>query len=223
MKNAKFSQTSIVTALNSANSAYIARKGASANLNKSGFNPDINKALQIVALITDAQIKAISALEIDAQIIAGLKDATNTKKPMRTLQALMFTITGNGAYLKGSARTFLIEFCALVIAGAKTRSALAYSATGKGDDSTSDEINVTKARMINRAFGAIGVSTEQTQNSVSFSKGGIAETLGIARKTARQDMPVIDLSNKVAQALNAMVAGMTDSKINLIVAQASGK
>jgi hypothetical protein len=74
-----------------------------------------------------------------------------------------------------------------------------------------------------KAFGQVGVSTESTQNSVSFSAGGIAATLGVATKDKRSGMPSINLDNKVAQALDNIVKGMTDGKLALLVAQATGK
>ena len=218
----KFNAETLKNALVAANAAYIARTPA-AKLNKAGLQNDIAKALGIVAKMTPAQIEAIAALEVGDSIIKGLTDATNTKKPMRTLQAVLFAVTGSGDYLKGSARTFILEFCGLAIAGAKTRAGLAYCATGKGDENTSDNVKTQKARAIMKAFGQVGVSTESTQNSVSFSAGGIAATLGVATKDKRSGMPSINLDNKVAQALDNIVKGMTDGRLALLVAQATGK
>lgn len=218
----KFNAETLKNALVAANASYVARTPA-AKLNKAGLQNDIAKALAIVAKMTPAQIEAIEALEVGDSIIKGLTDATNTKKPMRTLQAVLFAVTGSGDYLKGSARTFILEFCGLAIAGAKTRAGLAYCATGKGDENTSDSVKTQKARAIMKAFGQVGVSTESTQNSVAFSQGGIAATLGVATKDKRTGMPTINLDNKVAQALDNIVKGMTDGKLALLVAQATGK
>ena len=211
----------VKTAIIAANAAYVARKGEKANVNKAGVNPDLAKALTIAGKVAPAQWAAIEALDISEQFVKGLQDASNTKKPMRTLQAVLFALTGSGEYLKGSARTFILEFCGLAIAGAKTRAGLAFCATGKGNEHTSDEVRIQKARAIMRAFGQVGVSTESTQNSVSFSKGGIAEVLGVAIKGKRSGMPEINLENKVAQALDKIVNGMTDGKLALLVAQAN--
>lgn len=207
----------------SANAAYVARAGETANLNKAGINPDLSKALAIVEALAEGQEQAIKALGIESRLIEGIKQSTNTKKPMRIMQALGFTVSGDGKFLKGSARTFLLEFCGLVIAGAKSRDALAYCATGKGNENTSDTVKVGQARKIMQAFGKVSAQSEQTQNSVSFSKGGIADTLGIAHKEKRTGLPVVDLSNAVAQKLDDMVRTMTDGKLALIVAQSSGK
>lgn len=219
----KINFDAVKSALFAANAAYVARKGESANVNKAGVNPDIARALKIASQVTDVQWSAIEALDIAPQLVKGLTDATNTKKPMRTLEAVMFALTGNGQFLKGSARTFILEFCGLVIAGASSRAALAFCATGKGDEHTSDSVKISKAKMIMRAFGAIGVSTESTQNSVSFSAGGIAAVLGVAAKEKRTGMPVVNLENKIAIKLDEMVRGMTDNKLELIVAQSKGK
>ena len=219
----KLNIETVKTALIAANAAYVARKGEKANVNKSGINPDLAKALSIAGKVAPAQWAAIEALDVGDSIIKGLQDATNTKKPMRPLQAGVFALTGSGEYLKGSARTFILEFCGLAIAGAKTRAGLAFCATGKGNEHTSDEVKIQKARAIMRAFGQVGVSTESTQNSVAFSAGGIAATLGVAHKGKRSGMPEINLENKVAQALDKIVTGMSDGKLALLVAQATGK
>lgn len=213
----------ITNSLTSAHTAYLARKGEKANTGKTGINPDFAKAFKIASGITDAQLSVINDFGINDSIINGLRDATNSKKPMRTLQALLYVVTGDGQYLRGSAKTFMLEFCGLTLAGAKTRSALAFSATGRGNENTSDEIKIAKARAIMKKLSTIGVSSESTQNSVAFSKGGIAEVLGVARKDSRTGMPVVNLDNKVAVKLDAIIRDMTDGKLELLVSQASGK
>lgn len=212
---------SLQNALAAANVAYVARKGETANINKTGINPDIAGAAKLVAALTAPQLARIN--ELVPNLPAAIKDATSTKKPLRTLQALLFSITGDGNFIKGSARTFFLEYLGLALAGAKTRDGLAYSATGKGNESTSDEVKVSQVKKIQKAFGAVGVSTEATQNSVAFSKGGIAEALGVARKDSRKGMPIVDLNAPVTIALDETIKTMTDGKIALIVAQATGK
>lgn len=210
------------SAIARANESYKTRKGLSANINKSGFNPDLAKAHKIVSGLTQAQIDEIVLLSVADKVVAGFSDASNTKKPMRIIQALLFTLTGSGSYLKGSAKTFLLEFCGLVVAGAKTRKGLAFCATAKGDSSTSDEVfSTAKAHQIMKAFGKIGIVTEQTQNSVSFSKGGIADTLGVAKKDSRTGLPVVNLESPIVAKLNEIVSKLTDNSIQLLVAQAS--
>lgn len=205
-----------------ANGQYKARKGSSANLGKTGYNPDLAKAHKIVTGLTEGQLKEIAELNISDALLAGLKDASNTKKPMRTMQAVLFTITGSGSFLKGSAKTFLLEFCGLVIAGAKTRQGMKFCATGKGYQGDSDEVYSTaKARKLVAMFSAVSSASESTQNSVSFSKGGIAETLGVAKKDSRTGLPVVNLENKVTQKLNSIIEKMSDSSMTLLVAQAS--
>lgn len=212
----------IKNAIVAANASYIARTPeADRNMNKAGVQKDLAQALDIANKV-DAHVWAgVDKFGVGAQIVEAIKGTTNTKKPMRILQAVLFALTSDGRYLKGSSKTFLLQFCALAACGAKTRAALAFAATGKGDESTSDEISVSKSKLILRKFGAIGGGSESTQNSVSFSKGGIAESLGVAIKEKRTGMPVINLDNKVAQALDEIVKGMTDGKLALIHAQAT--
>lgn len=219
----KITIENIKTAIAAANAAYIARTPeADRNMIKGGdMQKDLAQAWAIASKVDNHVWGGIDAMGVGAQIIEGIKGATNTKKPMRILQAALFAQTTDGRYLKGSAKTFLLQFCALAACGAKTRSSLFFAATGKGDESTSDEISVSKSKLILRKFGGIGEGSESTQNSVSFSKGGIAETLGVAVKDKRTGMPAINLDNKVAQALDAIVKGMTDGKLALIHAQAT--
>lgn len=218
--------TSALVALNHANETYKARteaKGAKPELNTAGIQSDIAHAMRIVQGLTDPQWEAINALDVGDSILNGMRDASNVKKPMRTIQAVMFAVTGNGAYLKGSAKTFMLEFCGLVTAGVKNRDGLRFCATGAGNEHTSDSVKTQKARQILKAFGAIKVSSESTQNSVSFSAGGIAAVLGVAHKEKRTGLPVVNLENKVAQKLDNIVREMTDGKLDLLVAQSKGK
>lgn len=219
MKNA------IKNAVVAANALYIAREGANAKLNKAGINPSLSTALDVVEKFTDAQCEAIKNLGIESRLIDHIKSASNVKKPVRTLQALAFIVTGNGAFLQASARTFLLEYCGLVTGEVKTRDALAFVATGKGNDMTSDRVKVSQARKIRTAFGAVSVSSEQTQNSVSFSKGGIGEALGLTEKEKRNGLPNVHKTenNPVALALDSIIKTMTDGKLALIVAQSTGK
>ncbi len=209
-------------ALAVANESYKKKHGSRANLNKSGYNPDFAKAQKIVSSISESQLAEFVKLEVSEKLVSSLNDASNTKKPMRILQALLFTVTGSGSFLKGSAKTFLLEFCGLVIAGAKNRAGLAFCATGQGSGHTSDEVYSTaKARQLMKMFGQVKVNTEKTQNSVSFSKGGIADTLGVAKKDSRTGLPVVNLENAVAVRLNSLIEKLSDNSIALIVAQAS--
>jgi hypothetical protein len=218
-----FTIAALQKAVTTANENYKKKHALKANLNKNGFNPDLAKAHKIVSGMTETQLQEIEKLQVAETILASLQDATNTKKPMRILQAALFTVTGSGQYLKGSAKTFLLEFCGLVVAGAKTRKALAMCATGVGFNGDSDEMRSTaKARELIKAFGVkTKPASEQTQNSVSFSNGGIAATLGVAKKDTRTGLPVVNLESPVVVKLNDIVSKLSDSSLQLLVAQAS--
>lgn len=215
----------LINALVSSNARYIART-ANPSLNKVGINPSIASAIDIANKLTDAQAGEIEKLGLRSLLLDSIATQTNVKKPVRTLQALLFTLTGNGSFLQASARTFVLEYCGIITGEVKTRAALAFVATGKGDENTSDSVKVNQASKIRRAFGVVSAGTEPTQNSVSFSAGGIGEALGLTmRKEKRTALPVAVAveNNPVALALDSIIKTMTDNKLALIVAQSTGK
>lgn len=213
----------INTAYNAQNVNYIARKGASAKLNKSGMQSDISKGMGHFTAFTAPMFDAITALGIsEQQICDGIKKTRNVKVALRLPQLLAFIASGSVDYLQGSAKTCLYETAALVM-GAKTRAALFFAATGKGDENTSDVISVARVRKLQKLAGLIGASTEQTQNSVSFAHDNLGDVLGIAHKAGRTDLPVINADSPVLLALIKRIDALTDLDLERLQEKSKAK
>lgn len=199
-----------------ANRAYVARNGANAKLGKTGMQNDIAAGLSVFSQFTNEQIKTLASYGIDwANVSKGIASATNVKIARRLPQFLGFIVSaGDARYLQGSAKTALLEYCALH-AGARSKDALRFASTGKGNESTSDEISVQRARAVLKAFGSVKPSSRETQASVSFSKGGLLDILGMVTPWAKGDtMPAL-IDCKLGRALGALLAGLSESQIQL--------
>src|SRR4051812_37363589 len=195
----------IKTSYLAANAAYCTRKGAGANLNKKGMNPDIYKGMRAWETMSESQFTAVAMMLSGAgvNVLTGIEGATNTKKALRIPQFLSWVVSGDYRELQGSARTALLEIAALRC-GAANRESLAFAAVGyvAGDKGTGVAIRDTAPiRKLQLLAGKVKHSTEQTQNSVSFSAGGIAETLGIARKDSRKSHPVLNDESPILRAV----------------------
>jgi hypothetical protein len=81
----------IKTSYLAANAAYCTRKGASANLNKKGINPDIYKGMRAWETMSESQFTAVALMLSGAgvNVLTGIEGATNTKKALRIPQFLL--------------------------------------------------------------------------------------------------------------------------------------
>lgn len=211
----KFAQKSTVLALVAANATYVARTGSAAKVNASGVQPDIAHAIKTVEAFTAPQWDALNALGVSDAVNKGIKGASNVKVCKRIAQVLGFIATGDARYIKGSARTFLIDVAALHLAGAKSRDAMRYASTGKGNESTSDEINVSVARGLHR-LGCTAPASEATQYSVSFAANGMGAILGVATKTGRGALPVVNVESPFFAPIIARVGALTSLDAQII-------
>jgi hypothetical protein len=208
------------------NAAYIARtKPEDLNLNKDKVNPDLARAYRYAKDLTEVHLQAIAAMGLNDSMMNGVAKATSVKVPMRTIQGILFSLTGNGNYLKGSAKAFLLGFCGLLVAKPVNKNGFYFCMTGKGNEFTSDEVkNTANARKILSKFEAISPASIKTQASVAFGKGGVGEILGAsAAPKSRTDIPTPVYDSPVAALLNGIVSQATDAQIELLHAQATGK
>lgn len=209
-----------------ANAAYVARHATDANVDKDGFNPSIKQGLAYAKALTENQLETLAKLGVDWESVAnGIAGASNVKKAMRAPLLLRFIVSGDTTALQGSAQTAMLAFCSLII-GAKGKSGLHFGVTGRGDENTSDEISVQRARAVQKAFGSVGVSTAPTQLSVAFSKGGLLPMLGLCdawEKGADKPLPAINQSSKLAKAMIKLIGSLTDQTIELMVDKTAKK
>ncbi|MDL2284454.1 hypothetical protein LJC19_04855 [Oxalobacter sp. OttesenSCG-928-P03] len=175
---------------------------------------DLKAGYNTFAKMSDGQIIALGKLGVDwSEVAKGLGNATNVKIARRLPQFLGFVISGDASYLKGSALTALLEYVALGL-GAKNKDALRFASTGQGNEHTSDSgIDIEQARKMLSAFGAVHKNSRNTQASVSFSKGGLLEILGIAKSWSRSEMPEI-VNSKLTRAINKLVNNATDGQVS---------
>lgn len=76
----------------------------------------------------------------------------------------------------------VLDILACAYAGAVTRDALTFAATGKGNEHTSSEVkNLDLVRKLQKHLPVVGSSTEPTQHSRSFGKNGFCHVLNLAR------------------------------------------
>lgn len=212
-------------ALLAANALYVSRKGASANLNKDGVNPDIAAAVSTLESLNDAAIQRIAEVCDIASAFSQIAQASNIKKALRALDTLALLATDDLRYCRASAKVFMVEYAGLLSAGVKTREGLRYVATGSGNENTSDAVKIAQARKLYTALGKTALNSIQTQESVSWSKGGLGEILGaiVPGSGARGKKPEIIEAAPIVKALNAWFSRLTDGKIALIAEQGKGK
>jgi hypothetical protein len=86
-----------------------------------------------------------------------------------------------------------LSLLSAIHAGATSRSALVFASTGKGDESTSENVaNVELVRKLQKTLKKVGTTTEATQNSRSFGANGFCVYLSmgamvkVAGKTEKQ-------------------------------------
>lgn len=205
-------------ALIAANSAYIARKGSAAKLNAAGVQDDIASALITCGRFSDANVSALAAICDLPAALRMIGQATNVKKALRALDLLALLAFDDLKFCRASAKVFVVEYAGLLTAGVKTRSGLRFVATGKGNENTSDEVKVTQAGKLRKALGATSESSVLTQESVSWSKGGLGEIVGaiVAGSGARGKKPEIIEEAPIVKALDNWFSKLTDGKIALI-------
>ncbi len=211
-------QNAIINAFTAANKGYIARNGAKAKLAANGFQDDVSAGLKTFNEMTIPQMQKLASYGIDwARVGDYIANCSNVKIARRSAQLPLFVMTGDPKYCTGSTKTAFLIYCALH-ANAKTKDALRFAATGKGNESTSDEISVQRARAVLRAFGAVNGSSYDTQASVSAKDGGLLDMFGLITPWAKGDrMPeIIDCT--FGRAIGAFLEGLTDGQIELFAA-----
>jgi hypothetical protein len=134
--------------------------------------------------LTAENVQTAARLLTDAGIDAqALCDRIAKSQPVKATMRMceFFNALHSGDYKLLDATTVL-TILANVRAGAKTRDAIAFSVTGRGDDNTSDQVrSVERIKRLQKLFPKVGAGTEPTQVSRSFGERGFAGDLGIGR------------------------------------------
>jgi hypothetical protein len=163
-------------AVSQANARWASKEG-----NEGKFSPDLSKALRFV----DAQVIASTSAMLEAGKIdpVTVLQAVSERLPVKAIMRMseFFNALSAGAYQRLDAVTCL-AILSNAYAGAKSRDAITFAVTGKGDQHTSDQVkNIELVRKLQKVCSKVGASTEQTQVSRSFGKNGFCSPLGIGR------------------------------------------
>lgn len=178
---------------------------------------DIMNGLKTFKNMTPANMQSLEQLGVDwGAVEKGLINTTNVKIARRLPQFLAFMVLHDAKYLAGSVLVAVLEFCGLAV-GAKTKDALLFASTNKGNENTSDVINVARIRKVQSVLGKRDASSRPTQASVTFSKGGILDILGIVKPWGRgnsaEAMPVI-VDTPLTRALCYLLETASDAKLD---------
>lgn len=159
---------------------------------------------------------AAPSIEDHAQFLRSVETTLSVKAIFRMCQFWAALHSGNTAILD---RTTALETLSSLFAGAHTRSALHFAATGKGDENTSDQVKgISTVRKLQKALGQVGATTEQTQNSRTFGKGGFARACGMGSMTkgaTSNELSNVNAANGFVVALVALIEKTTESTLTV--------
>ena len=182
------------------------------------MQPDIANAIKTVEAMTPEHIAELNTLEIENSCIKGIKVAS-VKACKRIAQVLAVTCGADASKnLKGSARTLFIVIGAVANADCKSRDGLLFAVTGRGNEHTSDGINLSIARNLQR-MGVTSHRSFATQYSVCFAAGGLGDLLGVGHKGGKNELPIINFESKFVQAMLKRIASLTQIEILSIVGE----
>lgn len=166
-------------ALTSANERYLAGSPCDKSGNPLTRSADIAKGRKFIdAAVVDSFALLLQQSGIDAWEICT---ATEKVLPMKAIMRMceFAHALSAGDYRKLDATTVL-TILACAQSGAKTRDAVSFAVTGKGNESTSDEVrDIEQVRRLQKLFAKVGSGTEPTQVSRSFGKNGFCVALGL--------------------------------------------
>jgi hypothetical protein len=114
-----------------------------------------------------------------------------------------------------------LSLLSAVHAGAVTRSALTFAATGKGDESTSDVVSdIGMVRKLQKVMRKVGVTTEPTQNSRSFGSNGFCKYLQMGKmvkaKGATESSIEVNAKSPFVAAIARMVEQASEETLSLV-------
>lgn len=180
---------------------------------------DLKKGLKSWSADTAAycgQLVSESGIEADT-FLKACADTLSVKALMRLPEFMQALHAGNYAKLDG---VTCLEILCAATAGGATRQAIAFAATGKGDDNTSAVVkNVSLIRKLQKVLSKVGASTEPTQNSRSFGKGGFCVALGVARMTKDehgQRVLSVSTDNPVYKRVSDLVSKASDETLKQV-------
>jgi hypothetical protein len=192
----------------SCNDTYIARTPAPKLNEKTGLNNDIETALRFLSKISDDQFNQISAIGLEKNFLKSFKENATLKDTKRLIQIMQFMV-GFPAHkcLQVSARTFVLTIAGMISGHAKSREALEFICSGRGDDNTSSEIDVAVALKLSKIFGKSSKTNTKTEFAVAKSMGKI---LGVCSGGGKNQMFVINDESTFLKHLMTRISQLTE-------------
>lgn len=181
-------------------------------------SPDLHKASKFIddtVIAYAAKLAAQSKLD-QQSIIDAIANVLPVKASMRMLEFWACLAAKN--YQRLDAVTAL-EILSAAYAGATSRDAVRFAATGKGNESTSDEVpGIETVRKLQRVMRKVSTGTEGTQNSRSFGKAGFCRILGMGsmqRDEHGTNRLIVNVGNAYVQAVKRMVEQASEGTLKL--------
>ena len=170
------------------------------------ISPDLQRALKFIDAGVTAHAVALMTEEKSPAFFALVAQSLGNKAIMRCCEFFACLSSKNYKMLDG---VTALEALSCAYAGATTRSAISFAATGKGNESTSDEVQgLALVRKLQKVLPTVASSTESTQNSRSFGANGFCRALEIGfmqRDAHKINRLVINKSNPFFRAMVKMI------------------
>jgi len=175
------SLSTMSAALEKAQARYLAGNPTDKAGNALTSSADIRKGAKFLDEIVIAHFAGmLEQSGIDAGVVLQSIETTLPMKAIMRMCEFAHALSA-GDYRKLDATTVL-TILACGQAGARTRDAITFAVTGKGNESTSDEVrDIEQVRRLQKLFPKVGSGTEPTQVSRSFGKNGFCGALGIGK------------------------------------------
>lgn len=215
-----FTLETLIAAIAVAESRYIATAPTDKAGNVLTASADLRKGRKFLTVETVAHAASLlDKSKIDGNaVLTSIGSAMPVKAVMRMCE--FFAALHAKNYQQLDAVTVL-SILSNAYAGAKSRDALMFATTGKGDENTSDVVQVENVRKLQRVMKKVGATTAPTQISRSFGKAGFCGALGIGRivrdeKSGQRELVEVSKSNAFFRAVYQMVNDASENTLSLM-------
>lgn len=211
MKNAEFANQ-IMSAFLNAQRLYDTRNGINA-VAVSVTQADLKSGLKTALALSEAQVSKLQSAGLNpVRMIEALARTGNVKINRRLPEFLQGISSGSVKWFKGSARTALLAFVA-VLAGAKTRDDFRTACMTVRDISKYREgINPDGIEKVKKIITAVSCNgTFASQFPVAVKHNGILNAMGIITHSEENGIELTQ--SAITRALTRFIESLTDSQI----------
>jgi hypothetical protein len=204
----------VFIAINRANDRYNAKTGSAHlqdDLKKARGFWDESLCTFVAGMLNKARIDQV-------EFLATIADNMPVKAVMRASE--FFACLHAKDYSKLDGVTAL-SILSAVHAGAVTRSAVFFAATGRGNESTSDVVSdISLVRKLQKALRkTVGATTESTQNSRSFGTNGFCKYLrmgAMVKAKGKEATLEVNAKSPFVAAIAKMVEQASEDTLSLV-------